>query len=50
LHQNEEEDRGYQMYFENFLNFTLLDNELQEALDFGCGKTSLLAQMSDRRR
>ena len=46
LHENNEEDEGYRAYFQRFLDFVLphLEN-VQTALDFGCGRTSLLAQL-----
>ncbi|SFV70374.1 Methyltransferase-related protein [hydrothermal vent metagenome] len=51
LHQNKEDDVGYQAYFQKFLDFTLplLKEEIQDALDFGCGRTSLLAQMLEKK-
>jgi SAM-dependent methyltransferase len=46
LHENDEEDTGYQAYFQRFLDFVLpLVGETNAALDFGCGATSLLAKM-----
>ena len=46
LHENDEEDSGYQAYFQRFLDFVLpLVGEPKSALDFGCGATSLLANM-----
>ena len=52
LHQNNEDDLGYRAYFQRFLDFIfpLLEKKIEEkkiknALDFGCGRTSLLAQM-----
>ena len=46
LHENSEEDAGYRAYFQRFLDFVLphIDN-VKTALDFGCGRTSLLAQL-----
>jgi len=46
LHENNEEDAGYRAYFKRFLNFSLphMDN-VKTALDFGCGRTSLLAKL-----
>ncbi len=46
LHENNEEDEGYRAYFQRFLDFVLphVDN-VKTALDFGCGRTSLLAQL-----
>ena len=46
LHQNNEESSGYRAYFQRFLDFTLhLIPDVESALDFGCGRTSLLAKM-----
>ena len=46
LHENDEEDVGYQAYFQRFLDFTLpLTGKPQSALDFGCGASLLLAKM-----
>ena len=46
LHENNEEDTGYIAYFQRFLDFTLpLVGKPQDALDFGCGRTSLLATL-----
>ena len=46
LHENNEEDAGYRAYFQRFLDFTLpLVLNVKRALDFGCGKTTLLANM-----
>ena len=46
LHENDEEDTGYQAYFQRFLDFILpLVGKPQSALDFGCGASSLLAKM-----
>jgi 2-polyprenyl-3-methyl-5-hydroxy-6-metoxy-1,4-benzoquinol methylase len=46
LHENNEEDAGYQAYFQRFLDFTLpLVGKPGTALDFGCGASSLLAKM-----
>lgn len=46
LHENDEEDAGYQAYFQRFLDFIfpLLDKP-KTALDFGCGRSSLLASL-----
>ena len=46
LHENNEEDEGYRAYFQRFLDFVLphMDN-VKTALDFGCGRTSLLSQL-----
>jgi len=46
LHENDAEDLGYQAYFQRFLDFTLpLVEAPKMALDFGCGRTSLLATL-----
>ena len=49
LHENNEEDAGYIAYFQRFLDFVLpLVGEPQNALDFGCGRTSLLATLLEK--
>ena len=46
LHENDENDTGYQAYFQRFLDFVLPQIlEVKTALDFGCGRSTLLAQM-----
>ena len=46
LHQNIEGNSGYRAYFQRFLDFTLnVISPVNSALDFGCGRTSLLAKM-----
>ena len=46
LHENNTEDAGYVAYFQRFLDFTLpLVGKPKNALDFGCGRTSLLATL-----
>jgi len=46
LHQNDEESEGYRAYFKRFLDYTLpRTGDVQYALDFGCGASSLLANM-----
>ncbi len=46
LHENNEEDEGYRAYFQRFLDFVLPHVEnVKTALDFGCGRTSLLAKL-----
>ena len=46
LHENDEEDEGYQAYFQRFLDFVLPQvGRPKTALDFGCGASSLLAKM-----
>jgi len=49
LHENNDEDAGYIAYFKRFLDFTLpLLSKPKSALDFGCGRTSLLASLLDK--
>lgn len=49
LHENNDEDAGYIAYFQRFLDFILpLIDRPQNALDFGCGRTSLLASLLDK--
>jgi len=49
LHKNNAEDAGYVAYFQRFLDFTLPSVEkAQNALDFGCGRTSLLASLLEK--
>ena len=49
LHENNEEDAGYIAYFQRFLDFTLpLVGKPKNALDFGCGRTSLLATLLEK--
>jgi len=46
LHVNNEEDAGYRAYFQRFLDFVLpYISNVKTALDFGCGRTSLLAKL-----
>jgi len=46
LHQNNKDDCRYQAYFQNFLDFVLpYVDESKRAFDFGCGATTLLADM-----
>jgi len=46
LHENNEEDAGYRAYFQRFLDFILpLVSKPKCALDFGCGRTLLLASL-----
>ena len=46
LHENDENDPGYQAYFQRFLDFVLpLAGQPETALDFGCGRSSLLAKL-----
>ena len=49
LHQNDEEDAGYQAYFRRFLDFVLpWVGEAKSALDFGCGVSLALAHLLDK--
>lgn len=49
LHENNEEDEGYIAYFQRFLDFVLpLVRESKTSLDFGCGRTSLLAILLEK--
>ena len=49
LHENDENDAGYQAYFKRFLDFTLpLVAQPKTALDFGCGRSSLLASLLEK--
>ncbi|TET90999.1 MAG: class I SAM-dependent methyltransferase, partial [Sulfurovum sp.] len=49
LHENDENDEGYQAYFKRFLDFTLpLVGQPKRALDFGCGRSSLLASLLEK--
>jgi len=46
LHTNTPENKGYQAYFQRFLDFVLpLVGNPKQALDFGCGESTLLASM-----
>ena len=46
LHKNNEDDAGYIAYFQRFINFVLSHvSNVHTAFDFGCGCTSLLAQL-----
>ncbi len=46
LHENDENDPGYQAYFQRFLDFILpLLDKPKTALDFGSGRSSLLASL-----
>jgi len=46
LHENNDKDEHYQAYFQRFLDFVLLlVGTPKRALDFGCGRTSLLATL-----
>ena len=46
LHENSAENKGYRAYFQKFLDFVLPQiKDTHKALDFGCGESSLLADM-----
>jgi len=50
LHDNNENSEGYKAYFQRFLDFSM-PHIMQEgsALDFGCGKTTLLSKMLEKK-
>ena len=49
LHENNEDDAGYRAYFQRFLDFVLPQiSDVTKALDFGCGRTSLLASLLEK--
>jgi SAM-dependent methyltransferase len=46
LHENDEDDAGYRAYFQRFLDFVLpIVGSPETALDFGCGRSTLLANI-----
>jgi len=46
LHDNNENNAGYRAYFQRFLDFVLPRiTKVKTALDFGCGRSTLLAKM-----
>ncbi len=47
LHENDPHDEGYRAYFQRFLDFVLphVGTDVSHALDFGCGRSTLLATM-----
>lgn len=46
LHTNDERDEGYRAYFQRFLDFVMPKVErVGTALDFGCGRSRLLANI-----
>jgi len=46
IHENDENSVGYRAYFQRFLDFVLpFVGAPKNALDFGCGESSLLAKM-----
>ena len=49
LHQNDEAHEGYRAYFQRFLDFILpVVRDPKNALDFGCGESTLLASMLEK--
>lgn len=49
LHENDENDAGYQAYFQRFINFILPNiKTAKSALDFGCGRSTLLAILLEK--
>ena len=49
LHENDENHPGYAAYFQRFLDFVLPQvGKPASALDFGCGRSSLLAKMIEK--
>ncbi len=50
LHTNDEADAGYRAYFQRFLDFVLpYAGRPETALDFGCGRSTLLAALLGER-
>ncbi|AKF24840.1 methyltransferase [Sulfurovum lithotrophicum] len=50
LHENDEDHPGYRAYFQRFLNFVLpLVGTPKTALDFGCGRSTLLASLLEEK-
>jgi SAM-dependent methyltransferase len=50
LHENDEENEGYKAYFQRFLNFVSpYIQGAETALDFGCGRSTLLANLLHER-
>ena len=46
LHENHAKDEGYRRYFQQFLDFIFAQCEIPvTALDFGCGRSTLLSDM-----
>ncbi len=46
LHENDSDSAGYRIYFQKFIDFVLpRTDSIDAALDFGCGESSLLADM-----
>ncbi|BAF72081.1 class I SAM-dependent methyltransferase [Sulfurovum sp. NBC37-1] len=50
LHENDEDHPGYRAYFQRFLDFVLpLVGTPKTALDFGCGRSTLLASLLEEK-
>jgi len=50
LHQNKDSDKQYEAYFQHFLDFVLPKiSKAKTVLDFGCGASTLLAQMLEKK-
>jgi len=50
LHENDENNPGYRAYFQRFLDYVLpLTGTPKNALDFGCGRSLLLAKMLEEK-
>ena len=51
LHTNDENDEGYIAYFQRFIDFIYpFVSSSKSALDFGCGASSILSKMFEKRR
>jgi len=50
LHTNDENDEGYIAYFQRFIDFTYpFVSSSKSALDFGCGTSSILSEMFEKK-
>ena len=50
LHTNDENDEGYIAYFQRFMDFTYpFISSCKSALDFGCGTSSILSEMFEKK-
>ncbi len=50
LHTNDENDEGYIAYFQRFIDFTSpFVSSCKSALDFGCGASSILSEMFEKK-
>jgi len=50
LHTNDENDEGYIAYFQRFIDFTYpYVFSSKRALDFGCGESSILSEMFEKK-